>query len=158
MLQSKGQVVDRTKIEEILKSQNLCRIALCDGQEPYIVPMNYGYRDGALYLHCAAAGRKVDIIDRNNLVCFEVEADVTPPPVRYKSVVGIGRAHILRDADAIDEALDILCSHFAEKHWDWRKTCNQELRARTTALRIDILEMTGKQHRYDDWAGSGHAH
>ena len=109
-------------------------------------------------LHCATEGRKLDIIRKNNLVCFEVESGVTGPPIHYKCVVGVGRAHILDKEDEVDQALDILCSHFDEEYRDWRQQCSPKVREETIALRVDILEMTGKQRRYDDWAESDHSH
>ncbi len=146
----KKEITDKSKLKKILKTENLCRIALCDGDEPYIVPMNYGYKNGSLYLHCNQEGRKLDIIRENDLVCFEVESGVTPPPVHYKCVIGLGIAHILYNAQEVDEALDVLCSHF--NGFNWRKVCGPKLREKTIGMRIDILEMTGKQARYDEWA------
>lgn len=159
MRNAKHLVTNNDKLEEVLHKENVCRIALVDDGEPYIVPMSYGYRKGSLYLHCAQEGRKLDIIRRgNHLVCFEVESGVTEPPVHYISIVGLGRVHIIEDKEGADEALDILCSHFAEEYQDWRKMCKPELREKTVALRIDIEEMTGKQRLYDEWAKSDPDH
>lgn len=46
------------------------RLAMTDGLNPYIIPLNYGYtyEDGKLviYFHCAKEGRKLDILKKNN--------------------------------------------------------------------------------------------
>ena len=61
-------------IKEILDSCKTACIAMVDGGAPYVVPLNYGYeiKDGNLimYFHCAKEGRKIDILKRNNKVCF----------------------------------------------------------------------------------------
>jgi nitroimidazol reductase NimA-like FMN-containing flavoprotein (pyridoxamine 5'-phosphate oxidase superfamily) len=158
MRNKKQQITDRKKLEEILKKENLCRIALCDKGVPYIIPMNYGYLDGSLYFHCATEGRKLEILRVNDLVGFEVESDVTAPPVHYKCVIGTGRATILQGEKEVDRVLDNLCSHFGEKHTNWRKLCTSKRRQETLGIRIDILEMTGKHRRYSDWADDEHAH
>jgi len=66
-----------TEITSILEDCQVCRLAMCDEDMPYIVPLNFGYTltDGVLtlYFHCAPEGRKVDILRRNPRVCFEMD-------------------------------------------------------------------------------------
>lgn len=66
-------IKDQDLIENILKDAKICRIALIDEGMPYIVPMNYGYKDRRIYLHSAHEGRKIDILKKSNQVCFEIE-------------------------------------------------------------------------------------
>ena len=53
---------DGAAIEEVIARAPVCRLALSDNGEPYVVPMNFGYSDGVLYFHGAPNGRKIDII------------------------------------------------------------------------------------------------
>ena len=69
-----------TDINEILKIMDACKIVhvgLVDGDQPYVLPMNYGYtyEDGkmVIYLHGAKKGYKYDLIEKNPKVCFEME-------------------------------------------------------------------------------------
>ena len=43
------EITDRKELEEILQKAEICRIALVDGDTPYIVPVNYGYKDNKIY-------------------------------------------------------------------------------------------------------------
>lgn len=52
-------------IEDLLRTADIVRIAMIDGDEPYLVPLNYGYQNNALYIHCAKEGRKINIIKKN---------------------------------------------------------------------------------------------
>ncbi|HOK19768.1 MAG TPA: pyridoxamine 5'-phosphate oxidase family protein, partial [Thermosynergistes sp.] len=52
-------------MEEILKRGKVCHIALCKENEPYVVHMNYAWRDGTLDLHSASEGKKVDCARQN---------------------------------------------------------------------------------------------
>ena len=61
-----------TDINEILKIMDACKIVhvgLVDGDQPYVLPMNYGYtyEDGkmVIYLHGAKKGYKYDLIEKN---------------------------------------------------------------------------------------------
>ncbi len=52
------EITDRRRIEEILESAKVVHLAMVDGDEPYVVPMYFGYADRCLYLHSAPAGRR----------------------------------------------------------------------------------------------------
>ena len=60
------EITDRAEIEAILKKALVCRIGLADGGEPYIVPLSFGYEDGAVYLHSAVEGKKIAMLQKNS--------------------------------------------------------------------------------------------
>ena len=64
------------EIEEIINKAGVCHLGLVDGDEPYVVPFSFGYERGALYFHGNMKGRKIELIRKNNRVCFEMETDV----------------------------------------------------------------------------------
>ena len=51
------EIKDREEIEAILESGKVCRIAMSHNDKPYIVPMNYGYKNNILYFHSAKVGK-----------------------------------------------------------------------------------------------------
>lgn len=63
----------RQEMERFLKERPSGRLGLCDGGEPYLVPVAYIYSEGKIYFHGAKKGKKVDFIKNNNRVCFEVD-------------------------------------------------------------------------------------
>ena len=55
------QITDRTEIEAIISKCQWCHMAMVGpGNQPYVIPMNYGYREGVIYLHGAQKGKKID--------------------------------------------------------------------------------------------------
>ncbi len=64
MRRQEREIRDEAEIQEILEKGLVCRLGLYDGQYPYVVPLNYGYRNGCMYFHCAREGRKIDILKR----------------------------------------------------------------------------------------------
>ena len=70
-----------------------------DDGYPYGVPINYAYRDGALYLHGFLGGHKMDGIQRDPKVCFTVFGETVNLPdqvsTNYTSVIVFGKAEIL---------------------------------------------------------------
>lgn len=152
MRRHEREITDPAAIEDILRQGSICHLAMVDDGEPYVLPMNFGYSDGALFLHCAAAGRKLDVLRKNPRVCFAVETDVAmliDPEVacngsaRYRSVVGMGTAQIIEDPDAMARALDVLMAQAGGPTGPYPADSLRNMRI----IRIDIESMTGKQAR-----------
>ena len=61
---------DPQKIEEILWKTGFLRLALSDADTPYIVPIAFGYKENAIYLHSSQKGKKIDILEKNPRVYF----------------------------------------------------------------------------------------
>ena len=114
------EIVEMEKIESIILNAKVCRLGLVDGNRPYVVPMSFGYHENALYFHTGKKGRKMEILKRNNRVCFEMDMDLEIVPaenpckwnMRYRSVVGYGRAVILVDPAEKIKALDVIVKHY----------------------------------------------
>jgi nitroimidazol reductase NimA-like FMN-containing flavoprotein (pyridoxamine 5'-phosphate oxidase superfamily) len=68
MRRSEREIKDRAVIDAIIRQCLVCRLGLSDGEEPYIVPLCFGYDGEALYVHSASDGRKIDILRKNSRV------------------------------------------------------------------------------------------
>ena len=128
-------------------------MGLVDGDEPYVVPMNYGYtmeEDGtlSLYLHGATQGRKLDLMRKNPKVFVEMECDVTPFEgdvackygTSYKSLMGRGQAVILEDPQEKMRALSLFMKTQTGKDFEF----NERLVSIVSLIRIDVTEYTAK--------------
>lgn len=139
-------------VEDILHSAKICRLALSIKDMPYIVPLCFGYKDKRLYFHCAHEGKKIDILKRNNRVCFEVEVDqelvaseaACTWGMKFRSVVGFGRAFFIDDAESKKLALDIIMCHYSDKRYAY----NEDVLSKTLIIEVEIDSMTGKQKGY----------
>jgi len=138
----------REDIEEIIRRAQVCRLALCEGDRPYVVPLCFGYEEDSLYFHCAPSGRKLEILEKNRNVCFEMDVDYELVPgetpctwgVRYRSVIGFGRASWVRDPEAKRDALEIIMRHYS----DGMAAFPEEALARTVVIRVAVDAITGK--------------
>ncbi len=149
MRRTEKEIKNRSQIEDILKQARVCRLAMADDDFPYIVPLNFGYRDDVIYIHSAQQGRKIDLLKKNPNVCFEVDElsrlkkakQACDWGVEYKSVIGTGRAVFVDDkADKI-RALDIIMAQYSDRSFEY----SEEMLAKTCIIKIMIKEMTGKQ-------------
>jgi len=149
MRRQERQIRDEQEIRKILEMGLVCRLGLYDGQYPYVVPMNYGYRDNRIYFHCAGEGRKIDILKKNDRVCIEVDVDSRvvqgQQPCRwtmkYRSVIGFGRARIIDDEREKKAGLDVIMAHYGGSGGEYDE---KPLRL-TTVIEVILERMTGKQ-------------
>jgi len=150
MQKSRQEIKDNKIIGEILGSSEICRLAFMDGNRPYILPFNYGYRDNCIFIHCAREGRKIELLKENNQVCFEVEqhAEIIHSDkacrwtTRYRSVVGYGYVDIVDDFEEKCRGLDVIMKHNGARHkpdYEKKNVDNMLL------LRLNITEISGKQ-------------
>ncbi|MDD4728822.1 MAG: pyridoxamine 5'-phosphate oxidase family protein [Dysgonamonadaceae bacterium] len=64
-------IQEKEKIEQILKSEQICYVGFADEEGiPYVLPMNYGYENGFIYLHSGPEGKAIQILDINPNVCI----------------------------------------------------------------------------------------
>ena len=148
------QITDESRIRQILDTAKVLHLGLSVNDEPYVVPMNYGYvmeEDKlVLYLHSAVRGKKLDMIRQNPKVFFELDCDRIPfegeKPCQYglsyASVMGRGRARIVEDVEEKKKAMSILMKTQTEKDFSF----DDRLVSIVAVIRIDVAEYTAK-HR-----------
>ena len=147
-----------TGIEEklgIIRRCKVLRLGLAEQNQPYIVPLNFGfdYTDGTLtlYLHGAREGKKVDILNRNKQVCFEMDGEhslITGKEsgsysFAYESVIGFGTAEILERDDEKLYGLNVLIRHQTGEDREYRYPPEQ-LKG-VIGFRIRVSSFTGKR-------------
>ncbi|HBT16028.1 MAG TPA: pyridoxamine 5'-phosphate oxidase family protein [Firmicutes bacterium] len=146
------EITEKDFLEKILEEELVCRIALNDNGKPYLVPMIFGYKDNYLLLHSAKEGKKIEILRKNNEVCFEVESCVELVPseiachwdLKYYCVIGFGRAYFVDDLEEKENSLKIIMDKYSGK-----KTFSfpKESINKTEIIKIEINQMTGKKSK-----------
>ncbi|MBP7401446.1 MAG: pyridoxamine 5'-phosphate oxidase family protein [Clostridia bacterium] len=154
MRRTDREITDPRELASILDRHEVARVAFCDGEQPYLIPMNFARteRDGEniLYFHCALEGRKLDLLQRNDRVAFEVDGGYRLLPgdeacdwsATFESVVGIGRMRIVTDPDERVLGMDRI---MARHGMAGKPVYNPAVFARTAVLRLDVASMTGKR-------------
>lgn len=151
MRRTDREIKDIAAIESILAKADICRLAFNDKGYPYIVPMNFGYRDGYLYFHSAPEGRKIDLIKKDNRVAFEVSLYKGPVArgapcgwdFSYRSVMGFGKIQIIKDPKEKRKAIDIMIRHYTKRKYRLLPARSSKI----IMLKLKIEGMTGKGNR-----------
>ncbi len=154
MTRRERQVTDLDEIIKILDKSKVLHLGMVDGDEAYVVPMNYGYimEDGklTLYLHGARRGRKLDLMRANPKVFFEMCCDIVPFEgdvackygITYASIMGRGIAEIVEDVEEKKLALSTLMKTQTGKDFEFE----DKMTTVVSVIKITTLEYTAK-HR-----------
>ncbi|MFA4936465.1 MAG: pyridoxamine 5'-phosphate oxidase family protein [Candidatus Methanoperedens sp.] len=146
------EIKDKKEIESIISRSDVCRIALSENNSPYIVPVCFGYKDKCLYFHSAADGRKIDIIKKNNRVCFEFDIheglikskNPCDWDMKYYSVIGYGKAFFIEDFEEKIKALNIITEHYSGNSFEFQGNSIDNV----TVIKVEIENITGKKSGY----------
>ncbi len=156
------EITDKTELEALLRQGRVCHLAMCErsgqgssGEEDrlYVLPVNYGYADGALYIHGAPTGRKADILRGNPRVAFSIVLSEALKPggngcdwtTHYVSLCGEGRAEIIEKGE--DKALAL--AKFMEHYAPGPHELPAAAIAATMVVRIAIESLSGKRNPGD---------
>lgn len=150
MRRKEREITDRKEIDEIIHTGKVMHLALSDNNLPFLIPLFYSYDGTSLYFHSAKAGTKIDIMKKNNNVCFEisidngvVESDLACDfEARHRTVIGFGKAVFVEDESEKTGVLNKIVAQFTDKKFEFPKG---NLHA-TAVIRIDIESIKGKKH------------
>ena len=150
------EITDLARITRFLDEAIVCRLALCQDNIPYVVPMNYGYEFSGntltLYFHSAKEGKKIDMLKANPLAAFEIDlsldlikSDVAcKHSIKYESVIGIGDVTFCEDPEEKRKALTLFMAHYVpEKTFPFR---DEELQ-NICIFKLTASEYTAKSNR-----------
>jgi len=105
MRRSEKAITDKGEVERILKKALVGYMGLSKDDLPYVIPVNFLYLNGKIYVHCALEGKKLQYIEVNPNVCFLVNEPVKRrgtdcgAAVNYHSVMAFGKARFKRSPD-----------------------------------------------------------
>jgi len=154
-IRRKEKAIRTTKeMQEILLQAKHITLARCTNNEPYLVTVSHGYdkKQNCLCFHCAAEGKKIDILRKNNLVWGQAllekgyvhgKCDHLYATTQFK-----GRVEFITDLAEKKRALTLMI-HQLEEESQWEQVMTNQLINKAirdvTIGRIDIDFMSGKQ-------------
>ncbi|WP_264645802.1 pyridoxamine 5'-phosphate oxidase family protein [Candidatus Symbiopectobacterium sp. NZEC127] len=152
MRRDEREITDPTIMDAILREERVMYIALANNDVPFLVPVFYVWDGTALYFHSARSGSKIELIKRNNTLCFAIshyggvveDALACNFEARHRTVIGMGKAQFINDNQEKIPILQRLMAGFTDRHCAFP---DANLQA-TLVIRIDIDSMKGKQHGF----------
>ena len=151
------QINDMAEIIGIVERQKVCNLAMCADDQPYVIPMLYGFEDNTMYFHCAEVGMKLDILRKNPNVCFEIQSSKTDSVVEnsdrpcdwgivYESVIGFGKAEIVDDRDTKIKVYNLIVAKMQPDGYVHSEELYTEKKIKGTfIIKVSVGSMTGKR-------------
>lgn len=149
------EVTDEIKIRDIIGRCHCCRLGFNDEGRVYIVPLSFGCAEAngvyTFYFHGAREGRKMELIQKNPDVGFEMDTHyklneaVTAcgHSARFQSVIGAGRVHMVTEPEEKKHGLQLIMEHnTGNRDWDFAEDM---LRA-VAVFRLEVGELSCKEH------------
>ena len=165
-------VYDREAVYQILDEAFLCHVGFAVDGQPFVIPTSYGRKDATLYIHGSAASRMLKQMKDGVPVCVTVTLldglvlarSVFNHSMNYRSVVILGKAMLVDDADEKLAALRALSEHILPGRWDDSRRPNERELKQTSVLRVPIEEFSAKvrtgppiddeeDYAFPTWAG-----
>ena len=147
------EITHPAELLSVMERCDVCRLALNDGDYPYILPLNFGMECKTdvvtLYFHGANEGYKYEAIARDNRVSFEMDCShrlVTDEAegmctMEYDRVIGRGRIERIDDEQEKLRALRLIMSHYHRDGFPFSEAAVP----RTTVLKLTVERITGKR-------------
>ncbi len=123
-------IEERERIEAVIRSCKVCFVGMADEEcRPYVLPMNFGYEDGVIYLHSAQDGRSIRTMEKNPRICVTFCSD--PELIRqhpdvacsYRmkagSVICEGEVEFEDDFAEKEKALHIIMRQYVDKKFTY---------------------------------------
>lgn len=148
-------VSDPDEILAIIKTHQICRIALNDESSPYIVPVNFGYEylDGhwTIWFHGARTGKKMRLLRKNAAISVEIDGDhrlietedACDHSYAYTSIIASGEATIVQDRKEMEHGLDVIMRQAVPgRSFSYR----DDMMKAVCVVRVDCQALTCRRH------------
>jgi len=150
MRRKEKEITDRNELDQIIRDSLICHLSCCLDNQPYLVPLSFGYDGNAVYFHTAREGKKIEYLSLNPRVCLAFESEIklhSDPDLacgwtfHFKSALAYGTAEELTDPASRDNAIKQIMLQYLDGNWE---ISDKEL-SRTKLWRVKLDEITGKK-------------
>ncbi|WP_027399742.1 pyridoxamine 5'-phosphate oxidase family protein [Anaerovorax odorimutans] len=150
-MRRKDRLLSEIEIDEIMRNSEYGILSTVGEKEvPYGIPLNYVYKDGNIYFHCALTGHKLDNIKFNNSVSFCVVNDVKliaeSFTTKFKSVICFGKVDEVsgeKKQEIFISLIEKFSGDFKEEGIEYIKKVGDK--AKIFCIKVDY--MTGKGNK-----------
>jgi uncharacterized protein len=148
-------ITSKEEIEKVIGKCQFCNVAMVTiDNSPYVIPMNFGYSGGFIYLHSSKTGKKMDILKANNKVCVSFSTDhdlrwqseemACSYSMKYRSVLAFGKVEFIEEAEKKIEAMNCIMRHYTSKEFTYNEPSIREV----AVYKVIIEKLEGRVYGY----------
>jgi len=146
-LRRKDRALPEELAELVLADGEYGVLATAGKEYPYAVPLNYVYKNGAIYFHSALEGQKLDLLKENPRVSFCVvgAAKILPQKfsTAYKSVIAFGTAELVEGEEKRQALLELINKYAYEFQKAGQNYVERDA-DKCIVVKITVEHLTGK--------------
>jgi uncharacterized protein len=148
----KRGVYDKAHVHAILDEGVICHVGFVKDGQPYVIPTLYARAKGTLYVHGSAVSRMLKTMADGVEVCVTVTLvdgyvlarSAFHHSMNYRSVVILGRAHLVSARREKLKALRTITDHIVPQRWDEVRKPNELEMKQTAVLALPLAEVSAK--------------
>lgn len=142
-------------IRSIIDKCEACYVGMTDLEgRPYVLPFNFGFEDGVIYLHSAAEGKKIDILKKNPEVCVAFSTDhklfhrhepvACSYGMKYRSVLAHGKVVFIEDYKEKEKVLNIIMRKYTGREFSYNAPAVNNV----CVYKVEVSKFEGKESGY----------
>ncbi len=133
--------------QKLLERNRLGRLScVLENGEPYVVPVNYLFENGSLYVH-SLRGQKISALRSNPKLCLQTD-EISDDELEWKSVIAFGEFDEVKNAMERQRHLDRFYEAFPRFTPVEAKLDKKEAAGDVVIFRVNISRMTGLAEIY----------
>ena len=132
-------ITDPAEIEAIIRKCPYCMVGITDLQgNPYVIPMNFAYRDGVIYLHSGPDGGKLEMVKQHPQVCITFceghelvymhRQMACSYSMKSRSVMCRGNIRFIEEMDEKRNILDLVMRHYVDYEFKYSEPAVRNVR------------------------------
>lgn len=141
------KLTELSEIESIIRESTYCTVGMIDENGlPYVLPMNFGYADQTLYLHCGSKGKKINAFRKNKQICVNFCTNTElhyrdikiacSYSMKYRSAMLYGSIEFIEDLEEKEQILRIIMQQYT----------NNDVRFSAPALKnVCVMKVTAER-------------
>jgi nitroimidazol reductase NimA-like FMN-containing flavoprotein (pyridoxamine 5'-phosphate oxidase superfamily) len=148
-------IIDKQEIADVIQRSTHCHLSMVDPDgKPYVIPMNFGFKDDVIYLHGAQHGKKIDILKVHPDVCINFTTDhvlryqneqvACSWSMKYRSVLCHGKAEFIVDPEEKIAAFHIVMSQYTDGEFKFNPPSIREV----CVWKVPVERYDGRAYGY----------
>lgn len=144
-------IEEREFIEQTIKECKECFVGMIDLEGlPYVIPMNFGYKDDVVYLHSGPEGKALRSVENNPNICitFCTSTEITHQNedvacsyrVKGSSVICRGKVIFIEDLDEKNDTMNILMEQYTDRPFKYSEPAIRNVKM----WKVQVDEISGK--------------
>jgi nitroimidazol reductase NimA-like FMN-containing flavoprotein (pyridoxamine 5'-phosphate oxidase superfamily) len=149
------EILNKQELVDVIQRSLFCHLSMVDLEgKPYVIPMNFGFKDDVIYLHGASHGKKIDILKQHPDVCINFTTDhilryqneevACSWSMKYRSVLCYGQADFIVDPEEKIAAFHIVMAQYTKGEFKFNPPSIREV----CVWKVRISRFEGRTYGY----------